>query len=363
MSELRAPQANEYKNVIDFLNQHLRKENAWSISAEYPLALSPSNLHNIRILVENGKIVSHAVMKPLLIRTPIAIFKVAAIGSVVTSEEHRNKGYGQRIINECLESARKQDCDFAILWTDIYDYYRKLGFELAGSEMALIINEEFEGETQGLKFMQTNKVDPSAILRLYNLQNVGTIRTLSDIQANLNIPNSKLYTCWDQNNTLLSYAVEGRGVDLSNYVHEWGGNVSKLLPLISEIRRHKGEAITVIAPRHSSNLVRQLQAQGAWLNEGYLGMVKLLNIKNLFFKVRRFARYIGQENFVIEHTGQEYIVGQGSQLFRTESEKDMVQLIFGPQKASELLGFDPKTTEVFENIFPIPMWIGGWDSV
>ncbi|MCB9026960.1 MAG: hypothetical protein H6625_11615 [Bdellovibrionaceae bacterium] len=56
-------------------------------------------------------------------------------------------------------------------------------------------------------------------------------------------------------------------------------------------------------------------------------------------------------------------MGHSGHIFRTTSEKDMTQLIFGPHKASQLHNFDVETTQVLEKIFPIPMWIWGWDSV
>ncbi|MCB0357116.1 MAG: GNAT family N-acetyltransferase [Bdellovibrionales bacterium] len=363
MGTPRAPQTDEYNKVIDFLNHNLRSKEGWSIVNEYPLALDNSNLHNIRIIEKDGKIVSHAVIKNLLIKTPIAIFRVAAIGSVVTSPEFRQQGYSQLIVKDCLKLAHDQGADIAILWTDIYDFYRKFGFELAGSETALIFNSPLNSEISNLRYLQSNKVDPHALLRLYSQHSVGSLRNASDIDRYLKIPNSHLYTAWDSENQLQAYAVEGRGADLSNYLHEWGGSVSKLLALIGEIYKQKNEAITLITPSHSITLIRRAKEKGALINEGYLGMIKLVNTKNLFFKIKRFARYIGQDDFIIEFNGQDYIVGHSGHIFRTHSEKDIVQLIFGPHKASQLQSFDIETTQILEKILPIPMWIWGWDSV
>lgn len=299
MSQPRAPFNSEMDKVIDFLNHSLRSSEGWSITAEYPLAFDPSNLHNIRIIEENGQIISHAVLKNLLIKTPIAIFRVAAIGNVVTAPEFRNKGYSQKVIKDCLQIATEQGADIAILWTNIYDFYRKFGFELAGSETALIFNQPFDTEVKGLKYLQSNKVDPQSILRLYSQHAVGSIRNAADISRYLQIPKVQLYTAWDQNNQLQAYAVEGRGADLTNYIHEWGGSVSKLLALVSEIQKQKNDSITIITPSHSANLIRKAKEKGALVNEGYLGMIKLLNTKNLFFKIRRYARFLGQRGFYI----------------------------------------------------------------
>lgn len=363
MNAPRAPRADELSKVIDFLNHELRAKEGWSIANEYPMAFDTNNLQNIRIIEENGQIISHAVIKNLLVRTPIAIFRVSAIGSVVTHPQFRNQGLSQQILKDCLRVSLEQGADIAILWTDFYEFYRKFGFELAGSEKALIFHSPIEIPSLGLKYLQSHQVHPDSLLRLYSQHSVGTLRTTNDISHYLSIPQSHLYTAWNANNELQAYAVEGRGADLSNYIHEWGGSVSALLALVNEIRKSKNVALTLITPSHCTNLIRQAKEKGAFINEGYLGMIKIINSKNLFFKIRRFARYIGQEDFLLEHTGHEYIVGHSGHIFRTTSEKDMTQLIFGPRKASQLNRFDIETIQVFEKIFPIPMWIWGWDSV
>ena len=64
----RSPQENELPLVLDFLNKKLRNEAAWSIAAEYPTAFSSNNLHNMHIIADEGAVLSHAVMKPLIIK-------------------------------------------------------------------------------------------------------------------------------------------------------------------------------------------------------------------------------------------------------------------------------------------------------
>ena len=88
----RSPTENEFDRVLDFLNGQLRPDSQWSIAQEYPTALSTTNLHNMRIITENERILSHAVLKPLIVKTPHVVLKVGAIGSVVTDESARGQG-------------------------------------------------------------------------------------------------------------------------------------------------------------------------------------------------------------------------------------------------------------------------------
>src|SRR3954471_16374926 len=68
---------------VDFLSTNLRPNHGWSIAEEYPLAIQETNLNNVRVIKdEKGGFISAAVMKPLIIKSPAGLFKVAAIGSV-----------------------------------------------------------------------------------------------------------------------------------------------------------------------------------------------------------------------------------------------------------------------------------------
>lgn len=360
----RPPTAGEYSNILEFLNQNLRTQQAWSIANEYPTALTETNLGNIRIIKENGKILSHAVLRPLLVKSPLGIFKVAAIGSVVTSPDHRNLGLSRRIVEDCLEAARAQGCDFAILWTNLYEFYRKFGFELAGSEISYVIDKDLPVTSQGFKFVEGSNIDPEPLLRLFSQHTVTTIRTFDETRRYLQIPNSRTFTAWDTSGNLRAYAVEGKGADLQGYIHEWGGGVSALLPLLQHIRTTLKKPITVIVPSHAQNIRTQLKQLKVSEVGGFLGMVKIVNAASLFGKVLRFARAdLGYSEFVFEQRQNKYFFGVGQNLFCTDSEQDVVKLLFGPLTPTEIHKFDPATAEIMNKVFPVPMWLWGWDSV
>lgn len=354
----------ELGDLIRFLSTNLRPQQNWTIADEYPLAITDANLNNVRVIKEADAFLSAAVMKPLVIRSPVGVFKVAAIGSVVTSPDHRNQGLSRQVLEDCLEGARKHGCDFAILWTNLFDFYRKLGFELAGTEISLSIPVNFKcADVPGLRFMNSTRIEPEAIMRLYAQHTTGSIRTVEEIRKFLQIPNMRVYTAWDEQNKLQAYAVEGKGADLDAYIHEWGGGVSKLLPLIRFALQEQKRTLNLITPVHSQNLIRQLVAGGAKEHSGVLGMIKILNAPNLLTKMKKYIRAMGFDDVVLEPRDGKFYMGYKSEIFSTDQEADLVRLIFGPLKASQLNAFDAETAGVFEKLFPISMWIWGWDSV
>ncbi len=359
-----SPNPTEYERVIHFLNQTLRPNSPWSIAEEYPNALLPNNIHNISILKDGNDVVSHAVLKPLVVKSPHVIFKVGTIGSVVTKEDHRNQGYSHKVIQNCLSLAREQSCDVAILWTNLYEFYQKIGFELAGYEVSMVFENEFTSPVKKLyRFSEEKNVSPEALLRLYSLHSVNSVRSVDDMKKFLNIPNTKLYTAWNTDHQLLAYAVEGKGVDLNGYIHEWGGSVPDLISLISHIRQIKKSPITVIAPKHAQNLIRHLQPYSQFSNEGFLGMMKIINFEQLATKIKRAMRAEGFAQIVLEKHPENYVFGYGENLVTLNHESDLIRLLFGPLDIQTMDVFTAETKDVFAKIFPLPLWIWGWDSI
>lgn len=359
----RSPAEAELPRVIEFLNSSLRAGADWSIASEYPTALSNTNLHNMRIIADSEKVISHAVLKPLIIKSPHLIYKVGAIGSVVTDPAHRNQGFSSRIIKDCLTEASRQQCDIAVLWTSMHDFYRKLGFELAGTEISYVIDAAVSPASTTLRFSDDAKISPEAIHRLYSQHTVGSVRTAEDIRKFLTIPKTKVYTAWEADGSLAAYAVEGKGADLNGYLHEWGGGVSKLLSLLTWIKSRRQDALTLIAPRTAQNLIVQLDSRAALKNDGYLGMIKILNFEQLASKLKRAFRAEGISDVVFEKRDGALLFGIGQELFTLSEEADITRLIFGPVDIESLDMFSAGAREKLARLLPLPLWLWGWDSI
>jgi predicted GNAT family N-acyltransferase len=359
----RPTDPSEYKKVIEFLNRNLRSQVKWSIDEEYPLALSQTNLKNMTIIEDNEQILAHALTKMVILKSPLGLLKVATIGSVVTDEKHRNKGYSQSILNQCVESAKMQRCDVAILWTNLFDFYRKVGFELVGSEISFYLSKPLPDFENSLKFMSSPNISPEAILKVYSQHTVGSVRNLADIQKSLKIPNSRVYTAWNKAGQLKAYVVEGKGADLTGYIHEWGGMLPDLLPLLKYAQKQTQTPLTLIASHHNKGLIRKMKELGVNHHDGYLGMVKILNAENLISKLNSYAILQKISGFKITEQDAGFKIQCNQEIIEIDNSQDLSRIIFGPEKPSQLIEASLETKETLDKIFPVPFWIWGWDSV
>ena len=361
----RSPEPSEHDKVIDFLNKNLRLNITWTIKKEYPIALSSHNLHNLSIITDEteSKILSHALLKPFVCKTAQAIFKIGAIGSVVTEPESRHQGLSKKNILNCIKKSQDQDCDLVILWSDQHDFYKKFGFELAGFEYSYLISQALPVVNKNYKFLKSNKIDSQAILKLYNQHTVNSLRTVDEIQHYLNIPNSNIFTLWNLQNQIVAYAVEGKGVDLQTYIHEWGGSVPDIMDLLSHMIQTEKIAYTFICPDHSLNIRSKLETICDVSNTGFLGLIKINDFEKFSLKIKKMFLAEGITEITIEKKDDQIIFGYKSDLYTIKNETNFIRLVFGPQKFRDLGFVSESTTVVFEKIFPLPLWVWGWDSV
>jgi len=347
--------------IVDFVTSELRPACDWSIKDEYPQVFQERNIHNIKYIEKDGLPVTHAALKPIILKTPQILYKIGAIGSVVTNPSYRGQGLSSKVILECLNEAENQDCDIAILWTSLHDFYRRLGFESAGFEEYFTIDRTLPTESNGLRFVNSSQVDPEAILKLFNRHTIASLRSAEDIKKFLVIPNTQVYTAWDSQHSLKSYAIMGKGADLEGFIHEWGGCVSDLVALLNFILTSRRKPFTLLVGAQSINLITYLQKNRMSGQQGFLGMLKILNLPKFSKKIEKLALQMGFSKFSINRLENEkFLISLDRHQYLIPNESSLVQVIFGPN--SENLAV-PEDQKKFNQLFPLPLWIWGWDSI
>lgn len=351
-------------NLFEFLNSQLRPESPWSISDEYPLFYSENNFENLRIATVGDQIVAHAGVRFFIAKTHFGLVKIAAVGSVVTHPEHRSKGLSQNLIQQLMDKAWQEGADIAVLWTDLHDFYKKIGFELAGTELTVELSSQFKvASDPSLKYLLDQKFSSEALLKGFLKHSVNSLRKASDIESYLRIPNSRIHSVWDQNHKLLAYAIEGKGADLQDYVHEWGGETTPLLSLLSKVNTNRSRHLKILAAPHHQNFLKNLRAQGSEEFVGCLCMMKWIDPDRMFRKINLYAAQKGMKNFFVSRQDDLFKIQVNGQVFQTDQGSDFIPLIFGPTTAQHFGTFDSATAAELEKVFPLPFWIWGWDSV
>jgi len=174
---------------------------------------------------------------------------VGLIGCVATGPSARGKGFASGLVRLCCDWAKNRGAAGAFLWSGEGEFYRRLGFEPCGAQVRVPL-ESFFGLSRG-DAGQGLELRPglsSSIEKMLLERRVGGMslrrRDLPWIRAHKNVRWWGIY----QRRDLLAYAAIGRGIDLTNCVHEWGGEQSALVTLFGRLAAQESGLVLLASP-------------------------------------------------------------------------------------------------------------------
>lgn len=198
----------------------------WAYKSEYPLVLNETNLKTSWCLFADQKLAAHASLWP---RTLTHIsgsnsVKIGLVGNVATHPDHRGCGLMSALFDHLIKKAQEHDFGALILWSDLLEFYQKLGFSSIGRELRFSF-----GPTDKTHLTSIQKIDPSELttsdlermLQLKPKLDWTIHRSPEEFRSLLSIPNTATFTC-RQGSKITSWLSIGKGSDLQGVIHEWG---------------------------------------------------------------------------------------------------------------------------------------------
>ncbi len=248
----------------------------------YPYAYGPGNLHNMRIIKADDRIISHAAIYPRFVNTVDGLeLKVGCIGGVATHPEYRGRGYATAVLNDCIRKMEQEDYDISILWTDSPDFYRRLGWESAGTELCFNLNP---GNVFVLPTVKENAEevtsDFSEIRQIYDLKPLRSRRESGDYPLLFN-SQRRFYCRRDAMTT--AYVLVGD----DNSVLEYGGDSKGVCSILRKlVERENCPFLKLFTPPQQDDLAGYMEELGVPKNSIYLGMIRVISQKKVLGKCR-----------------------------------------------------------------------------
>jgi predicted acetyltransferase len=343
---------------IGLMTKCMREENShaksgYLLDKEYPNVFKSLNYDNIWSLKENGSVVSALAAYPFKIKINESIFNAVGIGSVSTHPAHRKKGLSAKLHKMAIDYySQINHYDFAILWTDMFDYYRKFDYELVGEEVVFVIDSPVNPRVKNVKIKQYDKSQLEGIHSLYETHENCAARTIDDFETYLKIPDMHIATAF-RKDKLVAYAICGKGSDLEATVHEWGGDIDALLHLLNYHLKREGRNVSLISAQ-GEPLLDELTKQHLKPYIGHLGMIRILDVNSFQKKLNidglRLTKIENSEKVKIEYYEHKTTIDL----------KTLSKLCFGPETADEILGNGFK--ELSQSL-PVSFFVWGLDSV
>jgi len=266
----------ELTDFLALVNAEIRpdhaKTNAWD---DFPLVLAPENRDwMLAIRDEAGRLVAGMAALIRDFRTTCGVLPIAGIGSVVTREEYRGRGWSSALQNEMLALLRGKDVPLAVLWTDQPEIYAGRGFAPAGWEVHVDFTEAdltTDADTRG-RVREYRPGDTEAVQILFEGHELGTVRQPGDSAKLYGMPGTRGPVLADAGDRPEAAVFCGKGADFPGYVAEWSGTIEGVTPLL-ERAREGGLATHLLAPAGAEGIVNPLvdrdaswfaQASGYW---------------------------------------------------------------------------------------------------
>ena len=378
----RACRPDEYDETVALINSVFRAGADQDSGADYPLALGRSNLQNMRVIEEDGKIVCHAAVA---VRTIIAagdFFPVGIIASVATHPEYRHRGYGTKCVADCIRIMDRECVDLSLLWTveATFSFYQQLGWDGVasqgwvyqfGRDDAHLFNdgafEIAERDPQGDQYLDD-------IMRIHDAELYRVARSRSDYRSLLALPKTTTYAAVS-GGVMRGYLTYAEAVNKSGII-ETGGNPAALEALVRHILLTKGvgKTIQVLSPRLPTTLGRLLAEKGIeGINPievakgvGYQ-MARINNLRGFLEKIENhlresFAGLHGDLTLVCKESEERATLklNDGTVEFPTHdspnwvvlSRRELVRLVFGPHRGAKAVVVNDPAGKILSQLLP-----------
>ena len=210
--------------------------------------------------------------------------RVGLIGSVSTGDAWRGQGLGTRLIVEAEARLQTLGCAAVFLWADDPRFYLQRGYGPVGCEEDVIIPAILAPHLPAPTGVRTlANGDIRQVHKLYSGHSARVERTLEETAALIACPRMDALVR-EVEGKVVAYALRGRGRDLAEVVHEWGGPVDDVLALLRahlERRFASSEpgALIAMMPAGAGTLLDELEALGCQHTTGILGLGKILDTK------------------------------------------------------------------------------------
>lgn len=337
------------------------------IAEEYPLIFRPEFSGRVVTLEEPGS--GALATCALLVREARAgetRFRMGLIGSVATDPEHRGRGHASRVLARAEEEAAQAGCVCTLLWADEPGFYERRGYSPIGTEIdAVLTDADLRSLPEPTGVREARTQDGPRLHELYSGHSSRLERSLPEMQALLEIPGmSTLVRTGSDGLLACAYACVGRGADLHNVVHEWGGPVDDVLALLRahlERRPASERELFVMLPPCARQLASALDGIGIPCATGILGMAKLVNVEAA---AELFSTFLGGLGVVSAlTTDPPYLEVRGPEGTHRLTAPETLLALLAPQGDRAFPRVIEDSTGLSLPVLPLAPFVWGLDSI
>lgn len=363
---LRSLRRDEFNSLAALVEEVFRP----GLVAEYPQFYTPENVHGMRVVVDQGKVVSHVGCLTRDVSILGCTARAACLGGVATHEAYRGKGYATSLFADTIRVCREDRVDF-ILVSGYRKMYHRFGCRYVGKDWNYVIKTEPAEvfDTGKIELHPARLEDLCELGKIYRYETVRWIRPLSDLEAFV-----KGFLL--KNRVVKVHLIRGSGgirgyVVLMEPEHQ-GDRIAHVLEAAGErgvltsalgklIKEYNLKQVNIHVLGHDSQFQYLLNHHGAERNPvNASGTVTLVNFVQFMERMRpHFVELVGENSakgLVFQERGDKLVFSYSGDEVIAENQGEAVEVIFGTRerKEEQILERGGRAAEILREIFPIP---------
>lgn len=298
--------------------------------------------------------------------------RVGLIGSVTTGEAWRGQGFGTRLVIEAEARLQLEGCAAVFLWADDPRFYLRRGYAPVGCEedvlVPAVLAPKLPAPTDVRPLIPS---DIAAVHELYSRHPARVERTIEETAALIDCPRMDALVR-EHDGVVVAYALRGRGRDLAEVVHEWGGAPHHVLALLRAHLERRFEsvdpgALILMAPTSEKPLLDALDAVGCSRQTGILGLGKVLDREAAAEAIADRLGVLGSAKVCmgIDEVGNEvpglHLAGPSGECFLDD--EATLALMFAPESVRESAHELTLSLGLPDTELPLEPFFWGLDSI
>lgn len=207
---------------------------------DFPLVFAPMSRDNCRVLLETGRIVSHAGLWLRELVFHEARLKVGLLASVATDPSCRGRGFAAQAVGALEELMRDQGCDLGILWTAVPDFYAKRGWEIVTPHgvKGMMSTARLSGVSPGGFVIRPfdAATDLAAVMELHDREPIRMTRSADEYRRLLALPKVDTWVALGDD-CVVAYGAHGRACNKQGLI-EYGGLLAGIAAIALHVVSH-----------------------------------------------------------------------------------------------------------------------------
>ncbi len=262
------------RRLLEWLGKGLRPGRPGRLLREYPLLFARESTAIPISLWRGDRPLSACVLWPAHFRIGTSRLRTGVVSLVYTDTEMRRQGLAARVVAAAVEAAATHDLGLTLLWSEQDALYRAAGFEPIGTETLLHLDADTSARAEQalasrddatpLLLSRPRGADWQAIAAMRSTRPCGLDFSGEDLTRLSAIPDTSTWIA-KAGDTLAGFAMRGRGDDLTEVIHEWGGEPAAALHCCRALMRElaAGREGFLLAPVSRTPLAWALRRAGA----------------------------------------------------------------------------------------------------